>query len=163
MMVMVMVMVMMMTMLMMMVMMKVSRDPGLCSPLMCLAGADLTRYRESDLSRVTRKLAMSMTSTAFGQKNTKGNNVIHLVASRGHLGMMQELLPIMKANMTKDEFHKVAHQKNDKGKACLDVAVYNREVKLYMKTMGIEHVAPPDPGWQQRLPSDHHWQRGRYR
>ena len=84
----------------------------------------------------------------------KGNNVVHLAASRGNLAFLEVSLPIM-CKKSKKFREDVLQATNDRGKSCLDVSVYNTKIKTLLREHGAEHVAPRPDEWTDRLPEDH--------
>ena len=69
-----------------------SRAPGSFTPLQCLAEADMSSIDKDDMQETTRLLLPGITTTAVGQRTTKGANVFHLVAARGNLACLEEIV-----------------------------------------------------------------------
>ena len=66
------------------------------------------------------------------RRNTKGDNVVHLAASRGNLAFLEVALPMMRRKSKKFR-EDVLQATNDNGKSCLEVHVNNTKIKTLLR------------------------------
>ena len=131
---------------------------------MLLAEADHSCMPEYCMARTTVLLCACASAESIVQKNTKGNNVVHLAALRGNLEFLEVALPMMHEKSKKFR-EDVLQATNGDGKSCLEVHIKNTKIKdllrKYYKKAG--NVRPRPDERTDRLPEDTKRQRKHYR
>ena len=106
-----------------------SRAPGGCTPLMLLAEADQYHMNLKTIQPVTTMLIRNMDLRSLTSVNTKMNNFVQLAVSRGNVWFLEVSLPLLARKCQfKEEFESILQNINEKGKASLDMAIYNKRI-----------------------------------
>ena len=141
-----------------------SRAPGGCTPLMLLAEADQYHMNLNTIQPVTAMLIRNMDLRSLTSVNTKMNNFVQLAVSRGNLWFLEVSLPLLGSKCQyKEEFESILQNINEKGKASLDMAIYNKRIWRLLEGYGARHHAPPPTDWHSPLPKGHPWLRESHR
>ena len=91
-------------------------------------------------------LVRAMSRKSLAQTNTKGNNVVHLAASRGNLLAIEVLMPLVQEKFGSAFEEQVLNVVNGNGKSCLDVASYNAKIATVLRRLGAKKLEA-DMGW----------------
>ena len=142
-----------------------SRAPGSFTPLQCLAEADMSSMDKEDMRETTRLLLNGMTTTALGQRTTKGANVFHLVVSRGNLECLEEIVEMVFPLHSLSTIGKWLNATSQKGKTVLDLARYNKQIAKVIRDYGGVNAYEGEEEEEERnyVPEWHHWNRRYHR